>query len=90
MGKRFDMVHLSNLRLYIGSAAIFVLFDLIIGIAAFVEGSHCNAAIFIMMTGACALCGNTKQDYVMRFASNIGEVVMLWDTYMGCTFCFLM
>ena len=61
------------------------LLDLVIGISGFVEGTHRDAAIFMIVAGAAALYGNTRPDFVMRFTGNLGEVVMLWAAYGAAT-----
>lgn len=67
--------------LYIVPAALLALLNLVIGIAGFVEGTHRDAAIFMIVAGAGALYGNTRPDFVMRFTGNLSEVAMLWATY---------
>ena len=71
--------------LYILPAVFLALLNLVVGVAGFMEGTHQDAAIFMIVAGAAVLYGNAKPSYVMRFTGNIAECVMLWATYFAAT-----
>lgn len=71
--------------LYIVPAIILSIFEIVLGVQGYMEGSHQDAALWMIFAGVAVLYGNSKPREVTRFTGNIVEVLMLWGVFEAAT-----